>query len=141
MAIIELEILGDVVGKQRPRITKNGHVYTPNKTAKYEAYIRLCFQEKYPNFKPLEEPIKLEIEAYYPIPKSASKKQKELMLQNKVLPTKKPDLDNVLKSVLDALNGIAYKDDVFITDISISKRYAEMPKIVIKIEKANCYSL
>ena len=137
MAIIELEVLGEVVGKQRPRLTKTGHVYTPRKTASYEAYIRLAFQEKYPDFKPLEEALKLEIIAYYPIPKSVAAKKREAMLSNQVLPTKKPDIDNVLKSVLDALNGIAYKDDVFITDISISKRYAEMPKIVIKIEKAN----
>lgn len=48
-----------------------------------------------------------------------------------MLPTKKPDLDNVLKSVLDGLQGVAYKDDKNITNARIRKRYGEEPRLEI----------
>lgn len=53
------------------------------------------------------------------------------MMKRLVLPTKKPDIDNVLKSVLDGLQGVAYKDDKNITSARISKRYSAEPRLEI----------
>ena len=57
------------------------------------------------------------------------------MLENRISPTKKPDIDNITKVVLDALNKFAYKDDTQITEITAVKKYASTPKVKIKIEE------
>lgn len=51
-----------------------------------------------------------------------------------VRPSRKPDVDNVLKAVLDALNGVAYKDDSRVVHVAASKFYSNDPKIVIRIK-------
>ena len=58
-----------------------------------------------------DEPLEISIIALFPIPKYASKKTKELILNGYVFPTKKHDGDNIIKATLDALNGAAYRDD------------------------------
>ena len=60
---------------------------------------------------------------------------KEQMLENKISPTKKPDIDNVVKIVLDAMNKFAFKDDTQITKIEVEKLYAAEEKLYVKIEE------
>ena len=57
------------------------------------------------------------------------------MLENKISPTKKPDIDNIVKVVLDALNKLAFIDDNRVTKIEVEKRYSKNPKVYIKIEE------
>ena len=57
------------------------------------------------------------------------------MLQNEISPTKKPDIDNIVKIILDAMNKFAFKDDTQITKLSVEKRYGEEEKIYIEIEE------
>ena len=59
----------------------------------------------------MEGAVRAEITAYYGIPKSAGRRAGADMMSGKLRPTKKPDLDNVAKIVLDSLNGLAYQDD------------------------------
>ena len=80
-----------------------------------------------------EGPLQMEVTAYYSIPQSASKKKAEMMRECKLFPTKKPDCDNVLKIIADALNGIAYKDDSQIVVGIVRKVYADVPKVVVGI--------
>lgn len=110
--IYEFLVPGPITGKARPRMnTRTGKAYTPSKTKKYEYEIKQWFINKYPNFKTLETRLKIQIIAYYDIPKSTTKKQAEKMERQIISPTKKPDIDNIAKIVLDALNKLAYKDD------------------------------
>lgn len=74
--------------------------------------------------------------AYYGIPKSTSKKKHKLMLFKALRPTKKPDIDNIAKAVLDSINRIAYKDDSQIVDLQVRKFYSENPRVVVTIQKA-----
>ena len=76
----------------------------------------------------------MEIIFYFPVPKSTSKKNKELMLQGKIMHTKRPDIDNCIKSVTDALNNIAYKDDGQICAITAVKCYDGEPRTEVMIE-------
>ena len=76
----------------------------------------------------------MDIKAFFKIPKSTSKKQKERMLTGEIRPTKKPDMDNIVKAVADALNGIAYEDDKQIIECSIKKYYTEEERIEVEIE-------
>lgn len=57
------------------------------------------------------------------------------MLDNKIAPTKKPDIDNIVKIILDAMNKFAFKDDTQVTKLEVEKRYSEIPRVYIKIEE------
>ena len=77
----------------------------------------------------------MSVSAYYPIPKSTSKVKKEKMLKGILLPDKKPDVDNVLKGICDALNTIAYDDDKQIVHMDIEKYYSEEPRTEVILKE------
>ena len=134
--IYEFEMMGDIVGKARPRMnTRTGRAYTPTNTKNYEYFLRQWFIREYPNFRPIENRVKVFIIAYFEVTKSTSKKKEAEMLSGNISPTKKPDIDNIIKIVLDAMNKFAYKDDTQVTKIEVEKKYAKIPKIYIKIEE------
>ena len=98
--------------------------FTPAKTTNYENLVKLSFQQAYGDFRFLDDSeLEMEIVAVFPIPKSTSKKKRALMESGEIAPAKKPDCDNIVKSICDALNLVAYKDDSQITDLQIVKRY------------------
>lgn len=116
------------LAKGRPRFTRYGHSFTDKKTREYEATLR----ELYKGGK-MEGAVAMWIEFGMPVPKSASKKNKSKMLADTIHHTKKPDTDNMVKAVTDALNGVAYDDDSQIICISARKRYAAEPHVLVKI--------
>lgn len=132
--MLRFEIDGEPVGKGRPRFTRSGHAYTPDKTANYEALIRLAFQENFPGFVPWECPVEVYMEAYFSIPKSFSKKRHQQAEDQLIRPTKKPDTDNIAKCK-DALNGIAWKDDSQVVTEHVYKFYSDRPRLVIEVYK------
>lgn len=127
---------GKVQAKQRPRLSRYG-TYTPAQTKNYENWVKLCFINKYPDFKPLEKALKVKIFAYYEIPRSTSKKRKLEMLNDNIRPTIKPDTDNIAKSILDSLNKIVYHDDKQVVDLLVKKMYSEKPCVYVVIEEIN----
>ena len=134
--IYEFEVIGNIIGKQRPRInTYTYNVYTPTKTKDYEEYIQQNFKIKYPNHEILEGRISIEIVAFLEIPKNTSKKKAIEMLNGNISPTKKPDIDNIAKSILDALNKFVFKDDNQVTRLIVEKKYSEVEKVYVKIEE------
>ena len=134
--IYEFEVPGKVIGKGRPRLNLyTGVVYTPTKTKDYESLVEQYFLLKYPRFKILEGRIKVSIIAYFSIPKATKKSDINEMLDNNISPTKKPDIDNIVKAVLDSMNKFAFKDDNQITKLEVEKKYALEDKIYIKIEE------
>jgi len=134
--VYEFEVIGDIKGKERPRVnTYTCTAYTPNNTKDYENLIKQYFKIKYPRYVPLENRVSVKIMAYFKIPKSTTKKDKALIEEGKLSPTKKPDIDNIVKIILDALNKMAFKDDNQITKLEIEKAYGEEEKIVVKIEE------
>lgn len=134
MAFYSFEIPGKPFGKQRPRVNTRSHrTYTPSETVNYEAFVKLCFTEKYPDAIPAEGNVCIAIDAYFPIPASWSKKKKQQALDGEIRP-KKPDWDNIGKAISDALNGIAYVDDAQTYDARVIKRYGEKPCVKVAIE-------
>ena len=126
---------GEPKGKGRPRFnTKTGRTYTPGDTINYENLVKMQYQalvgDKY-----TEKEVEARITCYYGIPKSMSKSNREKVYHGKLRPTKKPDLDNIAKIVLDALNKLAFKDDNQITKLNLEKIYSEEEKVFIKIEE------
>lgn len=135
--LFDFVIPGEPKGKGRPRFTRSGHPYTPGKTIEYENLVRMAFAEKYPNAEPLTGEVFVTIMTYFAIPKSVSKKKRELMVNNVVNPTKKPDLDNIAKSILDSLNGLAFVDDAQVVWMAICKSYAVNPRAEVMIYDAS----
>ena len=134
--MLTFEVLGNPQGKARARVTKWG-AYTPDKTVLYENLIKMSFQQKYRNFKQLEGYLRVKITAVFEPVKSTSKKNKELMYQQQIRPAKKPDIDNIAKCVLDALNGIAYKDDIQVVELTVNKHYGTNARLIITIDEVN----
>lgn len=115
---------GKIKGKARPRFsTKTGRAFTPNDTISYENWIKHCYKEQDGRY--LEGAIRARIIAYYKIPKSYTKKRIQGILEGREYPTKKPDIDNCIKVILDSLNGIAYKDDSYVAHVEVIKKWTE----------------
>lgn len=132
----EFEVPGTIKGKGRPRVNSyTGMVYTPTTTKDYEYLVEQYFLLKYPKFKPIDGRASVNITAIFNIPKSTKKADMEKMLKNEISPTKKPDIDNIVKIILDAMNKFAFKDDTQITKLSVEKKYGQEEKIYIQIEE------
>lgn len=132
----EFEVVGDIKGKERPRInTYTCQAYTPTNTKDYENLIKQYFKIKYPKYVPLENRVCVKITACFKVPKSTTKKDRCAIEEGLLSPTKKPDIDNIVKIVLDALNKMAFKDDNQITKLEVEKVYGQEEKIVVKINE------
>ncbi|SCI51038.1 Holliday junction resolvase [uncultured Clostridium sp.] len=130
---VEFTIDGEPVGKARPRMnTRTGKAYTPDKTRMYEDYIKLLYRSQIKHY--FEGYIRLSIKAFYGVAKSDSKKKKEDKLANILRPSKKPDIDNIVKLIADGLNNIAYKDDTQIVEMQAMKFYSDKPRVEVTIE-------
>lgn len=131
---------GEIRGKGRPRFRNAGkfiQTYTDKETKNYEmsikeAYLQAPNQERFMN---PEDALYLSLTVYQQIPKSVSKKKALEMLNGQIRPTKKPDIDNILKSVLDSLNQVAFYDDTQIVSIFVEKWYSEAPRLEVQIDK------
>jgi len=124
------------VPKARPRTFTNKHglsrTYTPKKTKDFEGLVRDWIAANH-NKHPFEGPLKLELTFMMPVPKSYSKKSRNWCLSKFGTHTKKPDLDNLEKSVMDAAEGILYYNDSQICSKISNKVWAEKPMIVLEL--------
>ena len=129
-------VFGKPQGKGRPRLGKNG-VYTPQKTRDYEEQIRWAFRRDNRGAVPFAGSVKIAAICYYSAPKQITKKRLDEIRSGIVYPTVKPDLDNVLKVVADALNGLAYVDDKQICGAYIEKRFdfEGKPRICVEVKE------
>ena len=142
MSKVHLIIKGEPVGKQRPKVSmKDGIIrtYTPEKTMKYESLIAHEYMKQYqkPSFS-VDEPIKANVYIHFGLKKSdlgktGPNKQGREKLE-KGFATNPVDIDNVLKSVFDALNEICYPDDCQIVAVESCKMYSEKPRVEIVLE-------
>ncbi|WP_102411379.1 RusA family crossover junction endodeoxyribonuclease [Beduinella massiliensis] len=121
---------GRPCGKGRPRFdTRSGHAYTPDATRKAEESVKSLAG----HIKPVERYARIKVTAWHGIPSGTSNAVRMQMISGDIRPAVKPDADNILKLVLDALNGIAYADDRQIVEASIEKWYALTPRVEIEI--------
>ena len=95
----EITIPGEPVAKERPRRGKNGSWYTPTKTRDYEQLVGWIWKET--RIKPLTGPVSVRLDFW--------------------IGGRDKDLDNLVKAVLDGLNGVAWEDDSQIVSITATK--------------------
>ena len=128
--MINFTVDGAAVPKQRPRISGR-RAYTPKRTKDYEERVLNAFRSSYRGFYPAfgkDVPVRIRISVYQEIPKSWSKKKRAQAEQGEIVPLgRNGDIDNIAKSILDALNGFAYEDDCQVVRLKITKSYSMEP--------------
>lgn len=137
MANIIFEIRGEPVAKARHKASRRGKfitMYDPQEKVKQDtAWIaQQIAKDKLPDGI-LAGALSLEIQAYFSIPKSTSKKKRDAMLHGEIKHTKKPDADNIAKFYQDAFNGILWYDDSQIWALTVYKGYSNIPRTEIEI--------
>lgn len=133
--MIEITIPGEVVAKGRPRFSRQGgavRTHTPTKTLNYERVVKMYALQQKPK-DILVDAIEVSVCIHRVPPKSWSKVRQEKAIAGEIKPVTKPDVDNYAKAVLDALNGIIFKDDNQIVKLTVSKQYSEEAKAVVQI--------
>ena len=113
------------VPKARARVTRTGHAYTPKRTMQAEEFIRIA-AAKYAPREPIQGPIILDLFFVMPIPKSA----KHIC---STYHTKRPDVDNLAKLVLDALAGW-WNDDAQVAELKCVKKYGHEPGVNVLVQ-------
>lgn len=136
--MITFVVDGPAVPKQRPRV-HGRQAYTPKKTRDYEERVREAFRSSYNGPVPIYdkgEAVKVTIQVIQQIPKSWSNSKHLKAERGEISPTSRNgDLDNIAKSILDALNGYVYEDDCQVTLLIISKQYGADPYVVVSFEE------
>lgn len=134
---ISLVIPGPPVAKGRPRISTRGgfaRAYTPAKTVAYEGLVAMAGHEAMAGRAPIEGALRLGMVATFQVPASWSKKKTAAALEGAVRPAGRPDADNILKAIGDGLNGVVWRDDAQIVEVSLSKRYGAVPGVSLTVE-------
>jgi len=136
---IHFHVEGDPKGKGRPRFSSAGkftRVYTDKQTLVYEAVIRFFAAEAMGSTDLLETPVSVFLYVRLPVPQSYSKKRTEACLSGLERPCKKPDIDNIAKTYLDAMNGVIFKDDTQVVDLHVKKVYSAVAGVDVAIMEA-----
>ena len=147
---VEFIVDGQPVGKARPRVTRTV-TFTPKRTSQYEELIRYAAISNFEGYFEKGCALDVKIIAYFGVPKSYTKKRRENCLAGIELLTKKPDIDNIGKIVLDGMNpklrkdkqlhkmvevmrGI-YQDDQQVTYLTVKKRYADRARVEVRVKE------
>lgn len=134
---VAFEVPGNPRGKGRPRAAvMGGHVrvYTDAKTRSEEAVVRDMARQAMGDRPPYEGAVVLIVTAYRQIPASFSKLKHAMAESGELLPTTKPDADNIIKLCGDSLNGILFRDDCQVVTAVIHKRYSSRPRMMIDVQ-------
>ena len=138
MEAICIMVAGPPVAKGRPRIGRGPAgrpmAFTPAHTRKYEQAIRIAAAAAMDGRAPLDEAVEMTVLVVLPIPMSMSRKRQREALAGLRLPTKRPDLDNFLKTAADGCAGVVFRDDSLIIKLIATKRYGSRPRLEITVE-------
>ena len=130
--MVVFKVEGTPIPKGRPRFAKRGsfvQTYTDSKTFTYEQIVGFAAKQAMGSTQPIEGAITLYLYIRLPVPKSYSKKATADCLSGLVRPTKKSDIDNFTKSLMDGMNEIVYKDDSQVVDLHVRKIYSDEPGV------------
>ncbi|WP_430229887.1 RusA family crossover junction endodeoxyribonuclease [Nitrosomonas communis] len=138
---ISFLVPGNPVAKGRPktRIRKQAggksyaQVYTPEATANYENLVKVKAEEAMRGCGLIEDAVSVDIQLFVMVPASWSQKKQREALGHRVLPTSKPDTDNCIKTLFDAMNEVVWRDDKQVVNISLAKRYSANPCALVTV--------
>ena len=125
---VTFRVDGQPHAKGRPRFTRKGgfvRAYTDEKTLAYESIICQAAQKSMGGSEPLKTALDAFVYISFAIPLSYSKKRREACLNGLERHTKKPDIDNVVKAVLDGCDKVIFENDCQIVNLYVTKKYGE----------------
>ncbi len=137
---IDLVMYGEPVAQGRPRFTTRGgypRAYDPAKSRNFKERLSLDAQRQMDGREPLQGALELSIRVYRGIPKSFSKRKRAAAEGKEIQPTTRPDIDNYVKGVKDALTGVCWNDDSQIVNYiePFGKYYSETPRVEVTIRE------
>jgi Holliday junction resolvase RusA-like endonuclease len=135
---IEFFVPGPPVGKGRPRAARRGAgvvMFTPEKTVGYETLAATTAGNAMRAHQPLDGPLEAVLEMRFPVPASWSKAKRVRALAGAEWHTSKPDADNVAKAILDACNGVVFRDDAQVVMLIATKAFSEEPGVRVVIRE------
>ncbi len=133
---IEFTIPGAPVPKGRPRFARRGAfvtTYSPEKTVSYESLVKFMASQAMKGIPPIKEAVAVEVWLFVTPPASWSKKKTEQALHQYIQPTSKPDIDNVVKGLFDAMNGIVFADDKQVVRLTVEKLYSDIARARVTV--------
>ena len=133
---IHFQVEGDPKGKGRPRFSRVGNftkVYTDKQTLTYEAMIATFAKQAMGGTELLKTPVSVFLYVRLPVPQSYSKKRRDACLSGLEKPCKKPDIDNIAKTYLDAMNGVIFVDDTQVIDLHVKKLYSVVAGVDVMV--------
>ncbi len=137
---VHLVVTGHPVAKGRGRAVQTPQgprIFTPKATAKFEADVRQEARRVMEDVDPIYGPVRVWFTATFPPASSWPKWKQEAALAGALKHTGKPDVDNLVKSAQDAMNGIVFADDQAIFDMHVRKGYGWSPRIEVTVEEAD----
>jgi Holliday junction resolvase RusA-like endonuclease len=129
---------GNPIGKGRPKFARRGNfvsTYTPTKTRDYETVIKEAAKKAMGSNELLETPVTVAIYITVPIPQSYSKKRTEACLKDIERPIKKPDIDNIAKCFLDAMQDVVYLNDTQVLTLHVTKVYGTVGMVEVMVRE------
>ena len=127
---------GDPVPKARARTySRNGKVrtVTPQQTVDYELSVKLAANQAMLYRRPFEGMIRVVIYIYVKIPARMKKQDRARALLGELHPITRPDIDNYIKTILDAMNETVINDDNQVTELVSYKRYSDRPRVDVEV--------
>ena len=138
MDALSFTIPGQPVAKGRPRFSTAGRfprAFTPAKTANYESWVKTCAVQAMAGRALMTGPVRLSLNMYFEVPSSWPKWKREAAITDAVRPTGRPDIDNVLKAIKDACNGLIWRDDAQIVQVHCDKAYDAEPHVAVRVQE------
>lgn len=133
--LCEFSVDGDVRGKGRPRFdTRSGRAYTDQRTLAYEHAIMTAARLAMGCSQPVVGPVRVLATVYVAVPKSYSALKRGACMCGQIYPTGRPDLDNMLKILMDACNGIVWVDDAQVVEVAVSKLWSERGRLHVMVD-------
>ena len=136
---IHFVIEGRAQPQGRPRAVRMGsgvRMYDPPKSKAYKQMVAAKVRSymKINGIQTITEPLAVHLNFYFTPPKSYSKKRIRAIEAKEELFTKKPDLDNLAKSILDSCNNLLFKDDSQIVGLTIGKHYGHEDYVDVEVQ-------
>lgn len=132
---VEFTVQGEPMPAPRPRFTSFGHTYMPSNYTERKETIAELAKKSMQGYEPMQGELEMVLIFAMKPPKSLKKTDVYLCMCGEKRPVKRGDIDNLSKTIMDSLNGIAYKDDSQVVTLKSTKIYANgepYTKIVVK---------
>lgn len=135
---MDFTVEGEPMPAPRPRFTKFGHAYMPSDYVERKEVIADLAEKTMQGYNPMKGELEMVLIFAMKPPKSLNKTDTYLCMCGEKRPVKRGDIDNLSKTIMDSLNGVAYFDDSQVVTLVSTKIYAkDKPYTKITVRKTS----